>query len=130
MLSLLPLAMANSASRAAANPALLQLLLLIPLVPFSDFRWIFPVRHRLTMWQATSFEITSHRPSLARIKNSSSSVLLHMVTSGVDDTYGFRWWSPMDLEVARTPRTRYPFQLITRPPAASILASSSGLSGL
>lgn len=35
----------------------------------------------------------------------------------------------MDLEVARTPRTLCPFQLMTLPPAASTLSSSSGLSG-
>jgi hypothetical protein len=36
---------------------------------------------------------------------------------------------PMDLEVASTPRTRYPFQLMTLPPAASTLCNSSGRSG-
>jgi len=41
----------------------------------------------------------------------------------------FRSLLPMDLEVARTPKTRLPFQLITLPPAASILSRSSGRSG-
>jgi len=36
---------------------------------------------------------------------------------------------PMDLEVASTPKTRFPFQLMTMPPAASILSFSSGRSG-
>ena len=36
---------------------------------------------------------------------------------------------PMDLEVARTPRTRLPFQFMTLPPAASTLSLSSGMSG-
>lgn len=36
---------------------------------------------------------------------------------------------PIDLEVASTPRIRYPFQLMTLPPAASTLSISSGRSG-
>lgn len=36
---------------------------------------------------------------------------------------------PIDLEVASTPKTRFPFQSITLPPAASILSLSSGRSG-
>lgn len=36
---------------------------------------------------------------------------------------------PMDLEVARTPSIRGPYQFMTLPPAASILCNSSGLSG-
>jgi len=35
----------------------------------------------------------------------------------------------MDREVARTPSTRWPFQLMTLPPASSIRINSSGLSG-
>jgi hypothetical protein len=39
---------------------------------------------------AISLVTTSHRPSLARIRHSSSSVRSVTVTSGSDDTYGLR----------------------------------------
>jgi hypothetical protein len=35
----------------------------------------------------------------------------------------------MDLDIARTPKTRCPFHCMTFPPDASILAYSSSLSG-
>ena len=39
---------------------------------------------------AVSFDTTSHNPSLARIRHSSSSVRSITVTSGFDVTYGFK----------------------------------------
>lgn len=36
---------------------------------------------------------------------------------------------PMDLDIARTPKTRCPFHGMTLPPEASILAYSSSLFG-
>ena len=35
----------------------------------------------------------------------------------------------MDLDTAKTPRTRYPFHCMTLPPEASILSHSSSLFG-
>ncbi|PKI45331.1 hypothetical protein CRG98_034292 [Punica granatum] len=102
MLSLLPRAIASSMSMAAPSAALLQLHSL------SDLHLIRPSRHLFTTKQATSLETTSQSTWLSVKKTS------HI---------------PIDLEVAKTPKTREPFQFMTLPPAASILFLSSGLSG-
>ncbi|KAG5616157.1 hypothetical protein H5410_015981 [Solanum commersonii] len=46
-------------------------------------------KHMRATPHAVSFETTSHSPSLANIKHSSSTVLSVVVTSGSDVTYGF-----------------------------------------
>lgn len=47
-------------------------------------------RHIRATPHAVSFDTTSHSPSLARIRHSSSAVLSVIVTSGSDITNGFR----------------------------------------
>lgn len=47
-------------------------------------------KHVRTTLQAVSFDTTSHNPSLAKIKHSSSPVLSNTVTSGSEITYGFK----------------------------------------
>lgn len=42
----------------------------------------------------SSLDMTSHKPSLARIKHSSLSVRVEKVTSGYEISHGFRSWSP------------------------------------
>uniref|UniRef100_A0A5K1EGX8 Uncharacterized protein n=1 Tax=Nymphaea colorata TaxID=210225 RepID=A0A5K1EGX8_9MAGN len=49
-----------------------------------------PCRHLDAMEHASSFVITSHSPSLARIRHSSPLALSVTVISGVEITYGFR----------------------------------------
>lgn len=86
ILSLLPLAMANSASIDAATSA--------PLPPWSGLV-VWSWRHLLTMSHAISLETTFHRPSVATIRKSSDSFLLYILTSGSGITLGFRWWLPV-----------------------------------
>ncbi|CAM0881937.1 unnamed protein product [Alopecurus aequalis] len=84
MLSLLPREMASSTSSAAASVAVL---------PETDSGYLEaarPLRQFLVILQATSLDTTSHRPSLASIRNSSLSDRSMTVTSGSAITYGFR----------------------------------------
>ncbi|KAM3331423.1 hypothetical protein ACQJBY_022826 [Aegilops geniculata] len=84
MLSLLPRAMASSTSSAAASAAVL---------PETDSGYLEaarPLRQFLAILQTTSLDTTSHRPSLASMRNSSLSVRSMTVTSGSAITYGFR----------------------------------------
>lgn len=89
VLSLPPFANAISAKMDAASaarlwsPTPLQTLL------------IWPLRHFLTTWHATSLDMTPHKPSLASIRNSSLLLRFVTVTSGFDITYGRRYWSPV-----------------------------------
>lgn len=53
------------------------------------------LRHSLATSQAKLFGSTSHMPSLARIKHSSSASLLVKVISGSDVTTGLRYPSPV-----------------------------------
>lgn len=52
-------------------------------------------RHSLAISQAKSFDRTSHSPSLARIKHSSSGSRFVKVMSGSGITIGFRYLSPV-----------------------------------
>lgn len=53
-------------------------------------------RHSRATSQANSLERTSHKPSLARIKHSSSGSLFVNVISGSDVTNGLRYLSPVE----------------------------------
>ena len=52
------------------------------------------LRRRRTTSPTSSLDITSQRPSLARIRHSSSSVLVVKVTSGTGIIHGLRYLSP------------------------------------
>lgn len=52
-------------------------------------------RHSLPTAHAISLDTTSHKPSLARIKHSSSASLFVKVISGSDVIYGFKLLSPV-----------------------------------
>jgi hypothetical protein len=54
----------------------------------------FSRRHSRATWQAKSLDKTSHKPSLARIKHSSSGSLFVKVISGSAITTGFKYLSP------------------------------------
>lgn len=56
----------------------------------SGFFLLLIARHFLETSHATWLEITSQKPSLARIRHSSSSVLAVKLNSGSAITYGFR----------------------------------------
>lgn len=105
MLSLLPRATASSANTAAASATWLSF------ATFNEILFILPPKHLLTMLQAISFETTSHRPSLPNMRNSSLSVRLVTVTSGLEITNGLRYSSPateLSREIESLDSERFP----------------------
>ena len=81
-----------------------------------------------TTLQASATEIISHSPSVAMMRNSSSSDSTVTSISGSEIIYGRRLWSPIALVIAKIPITRFdPFQKAIRPPSFSILCLSCGL---
>lgn len=77
------------------GPPVLVLVLVLP-GSKSEAEEVLPSRrHSLATSQANSFDRTSHMPSLAIIKHSSSGSLLVNVISGCDITIGFRYLSPV-----------------------------------
>nr|GMD34524.1 hypothetical protein Iba_chr09cCG12900 [Ipomoea batatas]GME08535.1 hypothetical protein Iba_scaffold7752CG0010 [Ipomoea batatas] len=79
----------------------------------------------------SSFEVTFHKPSLARTMNSVSSSIFSIVTSGSTVMCSLSFASPNALVIANCPSTRgtFPGFLETNPPLPSTIFFSFLLSG-